>query len=217
MIDLYYWTTPNGHIVTMALEEMALRYRVLPIDINKGDQFKPDYRAIAPNGRIPALVDHAPPDGGAPMALFESAAILIYLAETSRRLLPSDPRRRSETLQWLTWQTSNLAPMAAEAYHFGSYAENNYPNASDRFISETTRLFGVLDRHLATRRFITGDDYSIADIACYPWIIPHRSLGQSIADFPNLKRWMTTITQRPGTARAYAVAKSVNPQFGRAP
>jgi GST-like protein len=216
MIDLYSWSTPNGHKIAMALEELGLPYRINPIDITKGDQFKPDFLALSPNGRIPALVDHAPADGGAPITLFESNAILLYLAEKTGQLLSHDPAIRAQTLSWLFWQAGQLGPTAAETYHFSIYMLDEFPPASTHHRDETTRLFNKLDRHLADRAFITGDDYSIADIACYPWIVPARSLSQSIDDVPHLKRWRAAIAQRPGTARAYAMAKQVNPNFGRA-
>jgi GST-like protein len=203
MIDLYYWPTPNGHKITIFLEETGLVYRIMPVDIAKGDQFKPDFLAISPNNRMPAIVDHAPADGGAEIALFESGAILLYLAEKTGRLLPDDMRGRLRVLQWLFWQVGGLGPMAGQNHHFGKYAPARIPYAIDRYNKETARLYGVLDRELAKGPFIAGE-YSIADIACYPWIVPHHDQGQDLDDFPRLKRWFESIRSRPAVARAYA-------------
>ena len=208
MIDLYYWPTPNGHKITIFLEETGLAYAIKPINIGQGDQFDPGFLAIAPNNRIPAIVDHAPADGGAPLSLFESGAILQYLAEKIGRLLPHDLRGRWECLQWLYWQTSGLGPFAGQNHHFRHYAPEKYPYAIDRYVRETGRLYAVLNKRLADRAFITGD-YSIADIACYPWVQPERQ-KQDIADFPHLARWLKEIAARPAVQRAYALAKSVN-------
>lgn len=210
MIDLYYWTTPNGHKVTLFLEEAGLPYRIHSINIGKGEQFAPDFLAIAPNNRIPAIVDNDPAGGGAPVSLFESGAILLYLAEKTGRFLPADLRGRTEVLQWLFWQMGGLGPMAGQNHHFRNYAPEKIPYAIDRYVKETNRLYGVLDRRLADRRFVAGDDYTIADMASYPWILPEPQ-GQTIDDFPNLKRWRDEIAARPATARAYALVKQVNP------
>ncbi|HXY75997.1 MAG TPA: glutathione S-transferase N-terminal domain-containing protein, partial [Steroidobacteraceae bacterium] len=185
MIDLYYWTTPNGHKITMFLEETGLPYRLLPVNIGKGQQFDPKFLAIAPNNRIPAIVDDAPADGGAALSVFESGAILLYLAEKTGRLLPEDLRGRVEVVQWLFWQMAGLGPMSGQNTHFSRYAPERIPYAIDRYVKETNRLYGVLNKRLADRGFIAGD-YSIADIAAYPWIVPHERLGQRLADFPNL-------------------------------
>lgn len=210
MIDLYYWTTPNGHKITLFLEENGLPYRILPINIGKGEQFQPDFLRIAPNNRIPAIVDTEPADGGEPIPLFESGAILLYLAEKTGRFLSPDPRVRLDTLQWLFWQMGGLGPMAGQNHHFGVYAPETIPYAIDRYVKETGRLYAVLNKRLADRPFIAGDDYSIADMACYPWIVPYERQRQNLADFPHLARWFESIRQRPATERAYALADQIN-------
>jgi GSH-dependent disulfide-bond oxidoreductase len=172
MIELYYWPTPNGHKVTMFLEEAGLDYRIHPVDISAGDQFKPDFLAISPNNRMPAIIDTAPADGGELISVFESGAILLYLAEKTGRFLPKDVRGRKTVTEWLFWQVGGLGPMAGQNHHFGLYAPNKIPYAIDRYAKETNRLYGVLDRHLENRPFIAGDGYSIADMASYPWIVP---------------------------------------------
>jgi len=197
MIDLYYWTTPNGHKLTMFLEEAGLPYRIVPIHIGQGDQFKPEFLKIAPNNRIPAIVDQAPVDGGEPIALFESGAILLYLADKIGAFVPTDLRGRNEALQWLFWQMGGLGPMAGQNHHFNLYAPEKLP-------------YAMLDKHLAGREFIAGS-YSIADMACYPWIVPHERQQQNLADFPNLQRWFHAIAARPATQRAYALVEQVNP------
>jgi GST-like protein len=209
MIDLYYWTTPNGHKITLFLEETGLPYKIHPVTIGRGDQFKPEFLAIAPNNRIPAIVDQAPADGGAPVPLFESGAILLYLAEKTGRFLPSDLRGRAEVSQWLFWQMGGLGPMAGQNHHFSGYAPERIPYAIDRYVKETNRLYGVLNKRLADREFVAGD-YSIADMAAYPWIVPHAKQGQDLNDFPHLKRWFDAIAARPATQRAYALADTVN-------
>jgi len=211
MIDLHYWTTPNGHKVTIFLEEAGLRYRIAPVNISKGDQFKPDFLAISPNNRIPAIVDHEPVGGGAPISIFESGAILLYLAEKTGRFLPADPLGRVEVTQWLFWQMAGLGPMAGQNHHFSQYAPEKLPYAINRYVSETNRLYGVLNKRLADRPFIAGT-YSIADMAAYPWIVPHKNQGQSLEDFPHLKRWFEAIRNRPAVVRAYDRAKEVNTQ-----
>ena len=210
MIDLYYWTTPNGHKITMFLEEAGLPYRIVPINIGKGEQFAPDFLRIAPNNRIPAIVDHEPDDGGAPLGLFESGAILLYLADKIGRFIAPDLRGRNEALQWLFWQMGGLGPMAGQNHHFTQYAPDKIPYAIDRYVKETARLYAVLDKHLAGREFIAGS-YSIADMACYPWIVPHERQSQNLEDFPQLKRWFGAIRERAATQRAYALAKEINP------
>ncbi|MCM2307874.1 MAG: glutathione S-transferase N-terminal domain-containing protein [Sulfuritalea sp.] len=210
MIDLYYWTTPNGHKVTLFLEEAGLPYRIVPINIGKGEQFAADFLKISPNNRIPAIVDHAPADGGAPLPVFESGAILLYLADKTGQFIAPDLRRRNETLQWLFWQMGGLGPMAGQNHHFTQYAPEPIPYAIERYVKETARLYAVLNKHLAGREFIAGD-YSIADMACYPWIVPHERQGQNLDDFPELKRWFAAIRERPATQRAYALAKEINP------
>ena len=210
MIDLYYWTTPNGHKITMFFEETGLPHRIVPINIGKGEQFAADFLKIAPNNRIPAIVDHAPADGGAPLYLFESGAILLYLADKTGRFMAPDLRGRVETLQWLFWQMGGLGPMAGQNHHFTQYAPEKIPYAIERYTKETARLYAVLNKRLADREFVAGD-YSIADMASYPWIVPHEKQGQNLDDFPHLKRWFAAIRERPATQRAYALAKLINP------
>jgi len=209
MIDLYYWTTPNGHKITMFLEEAALPYRIVPVNIGKGEQFAPSFLRISPNNRMPAIIDHEPVDGGPPLSVFESGAILLYLADKIGRLISQNLRGRIETLQWLFWQVSGLAPMAGQNHHFSHYAPEKIPYAIDRYRKETSRLYAVLDRHLAGREFI-ADEYSIADIACYPWIVPYERQGQKMEDFPDLNRWLQLVQSRPATQRAYARAQEIN-------
>lgn len=211
MIDLYYWTTPNGHKITLFLEEAGLEYTIKPINIGKGAQFDPAFLKISPNNRIPAIVDHAPADGGEPISVFESGAILLYLAGKTGQFLPKDLRGQVQVLEWLMWQMGGLGPMAGQNHHFSLYAPEKLPYAIDRYVKETSRLYGVLNKRLAGRDFILGKQYTIADMAAYPWIIPERQ-GQDIADFPNLRRWHAAIRARPATTRAYARAKEVNPQ-----
>ena len=214
MIDLYYWTTPNGHKITMFLEETGLHYKIFPINIGKGDQFKPEFLAIAPNNRIPAMVDHEPKGGGKPISIFESGAMLLYLAEKTGKFLPADLYGRYDAIQWTFWQMGGLGPMAGQNHHFRNYAQEKIQYAIDRYVNETNRLYGVLNKRLADREFIAGD-YSIADMASYPWVVPYKNQGQNIDDFPHLKRWLETIGERPATVRAYAKAKEVNPNFGQ--
>lgn len=203
MIDLFYWPTPNGHKITIFLEETGLAYRIKPVDIARGDQFKPEFLEISPNNRMPAIIDRAPADGGAEIALFESGAILLYLAEKTGRLLPADLRGRLRTLQWLFWQVGGLGPMAGQNHHFARYAPARIPYAIERYRNETGRLYAVLDRELTKDAYLAGD-FSIADIACYPWISPHEDQGQDLADFPRLRRWFEAIKSRPSVIRAYA-------------
>ena len=210
MIDFHYWTTPNGHKVTIFLEETGLPYRIRPVNIGKGHQFEDEFLAISPNNRIPAIVDHAPPDGGAPLTLMESGAILLYLAGKTGRFYPRDLRGRCEVVQWLFWQMAGLGPMAGQAHHFLHYAPEPIPYAIDRYVRETGRLYGVLNKRLADREYVAGD-YSIADMACYPWVLPQRQ-KQDMAHFPHLARWKEAIAARPAVQRAYAIAKEVNPQ-----
>ena len=208
MIDLHYWPTPNGHKVTLFLEETGLPYRIVPVDIGRGEQFRPEFLKISPNNRMPAIADHAPADGGGPLSLFESGAILLYLAEKTGRFIPSDLRGRAEVLQWLFWQVGGLGPMAGQNHHFLQYAPEKIPYAIERYLNETNRLYGVLDQRLADRSFVAGEAYSIADMASYPWIVPHERQGQDLNEFPNLKRWFEAIRGRPATARAYEIGKA---------
>jgi GST-like protein len=211
MIELYYWTTPNGHKITMFLEEVGLPYTIIPVNIGTGDQFKPDFLKIAPNNRIPAIIDREPVDGGEPISIFESGAILLYLADKTGKLIPSDLRDRVEATEWLFWQMAGLGPMAGQNHHFSQYAPEKLPYAIDRYVNETGRLYAVLNKRLADREFVAGD-YSIADIAAYPWIVPHERQGQKLEDFPNLKRWFETIQARPATIRAYEKAEAFKNQ-----
>ena len=212
MIDLHYWTTANGHKITMFLEESGLEYRIVPVNIGKGDQFKPEFLKIAPNNRIPALVDDQPKGGGKPIGIFESGAMLLYLAEKTGKFLPADLYGRYDAIQWTFWQVGGLGPIAGQNHHFSGYADEKIPYAIERFVNETNRLYGVLNKRLADREFITGD-YSIADMACYPWAVHHKKQGQNIDDFPHLKRWLETVRDRPGTVRAYAKAREINPTY----
>jgi GSH-dependent disulfide-bond oxidoreductase len=207
MIDVYYWPTPNGHKITMFLEEAAVPYRIVPVDISSGAQFEPEFLAISPNNRMPAIIDHAPEDGGAPISVFESGAILAYLAEKTGHLLPRDIRGRKTVLEWLFWQVAGLGPMAGQNHHFGRYAPEKIPYAVERYVNETNRLYGVLDRRLAHHPYLAGEAYSIADVATYPWIVPWELQQQTLADFPSLRRWFDAIAARPATARAYARGK----------
>jgi len=207
MIELYYWPTPNGHKITLFLEEAGVPYTIKPVDISAGEQFDPAFLAFSPNNRMPAIIDRAPSDGGEAVSVFESGAILLYLAEKTDKFLPADVRGRASVTEWLFWQMGGLGPMAGQNHHFGTYAPEKIPYAIDRYVNETNRLYGVLDRRLAGREFIAGD-YSIADMACYPWIVPHERQRQNLDDFPNLKRWFRAIAERPATVRAYAHAES---------
>lgn len=212
MIDLYYWPTPNGHKITLFLEEAGVDYRICPVNIGAGDQFKPEFLAISPNNRMPAIVDQAPADGGDPISVFESGAILVYLAEKTGRFLPADARGRKTVLEWLFWQVGGLGPMAGQNHHFVQYAPEKIPYAMQRYVKETNRLYGVLNGRLDGRAFIAGDDYGIADMACYPWIVPWERQQQKLDDFPHLKRWFQSIAERPATLRAYEKGKAVSSQ-----
>jgi GST-like protein len=210
MIDLHYWPTPNGHKITIFLEEAGLPYTIHRVDIGKGDQFKPDFLKIAPNNRMPAIVDHAPADGGAPIDVFESGAILQYLAEKTGKFLPQDVRGRFEVMKWLFWQMGGLGPMAGQSNHFNVYATEKLPYAMERYAKETGRLFGVLNKRLSDRSFVAVD-YSIADMAIYPWTLSWTNHGLDIDDFPHLKRWQAAIEVRPAVVRAYAHAGERKP------
>jgi GST-like protein len=211
MIELYYWATPNGHKITIFLEEVELPYTIIPINIGTGDQFKPEFLKIAPNNRIPAIVDQAPAGGGEPISVFESGAILLYLAEKTGKLIPANVRGRAEVLQWLFWQMGGLGPMAGQNHHFSQYAAEKIPYAIDRYVNETSRLYAVLNKRLGDREFVAGE-YSIADIAAYPWIVPHERQGQNLEEFPHLKRWFEAIKARPATVRAYEKAEEFKSQ-----
>ena len=212
MIELFFAATPNGQKVKLFLEEAGVPYRTTVVSLSRGEQFSPPFLAISPNNKIPAIVDHAPSGGGAPIAIFESGAILLYLAEKFRRFIPSDPRARLAVLQWLFWQVGGLGPMAGQCGHFAVHAPERVPYAVERYTNEVQRLYGVLDRRLKDRAFIAGE-YSVADMATYPWIVPHEVHRQSLDDFPALQRWFQAIAERPATRRAYeSVADSYRPQ-----
>jgi GSH-dependent disulfide-bond oxidoreductase len=204
MIEFYYWPTPNGHKITMLLEEGAVDYRICPVDISAGDQFKAEFLAISPNNRMPAIVDTAPAHGDEPLSVFESGAILLYLARKAGRFLPSDERGFTTVTEWLFWQVGGLGPMAGQNHHFNAYAPEKIPYAITRYVNETNRLYGVLDRRLRDRSYVAGADYTIADMACYPWIVSHERQKQDLDQFPSLKRWFESIRERPATQRAYA-------------
>jgi GST-like protein len=209
MIDLYYWTTPNGHKITLFLEEAGVPYTIHPVNLGRGDQFKPEFLAISPNNRIPAIVDQDPADGGAPVSIFESGAILLYLAEKTGKFLPKDLRGRIAALEWLFWQVGGLGPMAGQNHHFKQYAPEKLSYAIERYVNETNRLYAVLNKRLADWAFVAGE-YSIADMASYPWIVPYENQGQKLADFPHLERWFEAIRARPATQRAYTKAAEIN-------
>jgi len=211
VIDLYYWPTPNGWKISIALEELELPYETHWVNIGRGDQFKPEFQALSPNGRMPAIVDPEPLGGGGPLSVFESGAILLYLAEKRGALLPNSVRERSEVVQWLMWQMGGLGPMLGQTHHFRHYAPEPVPYGIERYTNETHRLYGVLDRRLEGREFICGD-YSIADIAAWPWIVPYKRQGQDLAEFPNIQRWHQTLKARPAVQRGMDLgAEFINP------
>ena len=205
MIDLYTWATPNGRKISIMLEEVALPYEVIKIDITNDDQFSPEFLAVNPNGKIPAIVDHEGL-GGSATSVFESGAILIYLAEKTRKLLPSEPVARLTAIEWLMFQMSALGPMLGQAHHFRRFAPERIPYAIERFEKEAARLYAVLDGRLGTTEYLAGD-YSIADIASYPWIARHEWQGIALDDFPNVRRWFTSIASRPAVQRGMQVPK----------
>jgi GST-like protein len=209
MIDVHYWPTPNGHKVTTFLEEAGLPYRLIPVNIGKGEQFTPEFLALSPNNRIPAIVDHEPNGSAKPVSVFESGAILLYLAEKTGRFIPADIHGRAEALQWLFWQMGGLGPMSGQAFHFRLFAKEKQPYPIARYTDEVNRLFAVLNKRLADRPFIAGD-YSVADMASYPWAAAYERLGQNPDDFPHLKRWLETMAARPGVIRAYKAAEPIN-------
>lgn len=207
MIDLYYWTTPNGHKITIFLEEADLPYTIHPINIGKGEQFDPEFLKIAPNNRIPAIVDNDA-ETSEPISVFESGAILQYLAEKTGKFLPTSLPNRVEVLEWLNWQMGGLGPMLGQNHHFAIYAPEKIPYAIERYVKETARLYGVLNKQLADRDYIAGD-YSIADMACYPWITGYERQGQDLNDFGNLKRWFERVQARPAVQAAYKKAETI--------
>lgn len=206
MIDLYYWPTPNGWKISIMLEECAIPYNVKYVNIGAGEQFDPDFLKISPNNRVPAIVDHEPMGGGAPISIFESGAILEYLADKTGKFMPSEPRGKYEVLQWLYWQVGGLGPMAGQNHHFSVYAPEKLAYAIDRYAKETNRLYGVIERQLRGRPFLAGD-YSIADMAAFPWIVPYKLQGQKLEDFPRLNAWFETIYSRPAVIRGFDLGK----------
>ncbi|MFA5123673.1 glutathione S-transferase N-terminal domain-containing protein [Zavarzinia sp.] len=208
MIELHYWPTPNGWKITIMLEETGLPYQVKPVNIGRGEQFEPAFLAISPNNRMPAIVDTAPADGGAPLSVFESGAILQYLGRKSGQFYPQDERARVEVEQWLFWQMGGLGPMAGQAHHFRQYAPEKIDYGINRYTNEVNRLYGVMNKRLADRDFLAGA-YSIADMAAWPWVVPHKNQGQDLADFPNLKRWFEAIQARPAVKRGFAVGEEL--------
>lgn len=204
MIDVYYWPTPNGWKITILLEELGVPYTIHPVNITKGEQFEPEFLAISPNNRMPAIVDHEPLGGGAKLSVFESGAILKYLALKYERFYPREPRDQVAVDEWLFWQVGGLGPMAGQAHHFRNYAPEQIPYAIDRYTNEVRRLYKVLDRRLADREYLAGP-YSIADMACWPWVKPWKNQGQTIDDFPNLKRWFETIGARPAVDKGWRI------------
>lgn len=210
MIDLYYWPTPNGWKISIALEEMGLEYTVIPVNIGRGEQFTEEFLQISPNNRMPAIVDHDPIGGGEPVSVFETGAILIYLAQKSGRFLPSDLRGRVEVLEWVMWQMGGLGPMLGQNGHFKFYAPEQIPYAQERYTNEALRLFGVLDRRLEGRDYIC-DEYSIADMACWPWILTYKRQEIDLGKFPNVRRWYDLMKERPGLRRGYKVGS----EFGK--
>lgn len=206
MIDLYYWPTPNGWKITIMLEECGLPYTLIPVNIGAGDQFKPDFLKVSPNNRMPAIVDRDA--AGGPLSIFESGAILIYLAEKAGRFLPAEPRGRFEVLQWLFWQVGGLGPMAGQLGHFRNYAADKIPYAIDRYQKEYNRLLGVLDRRLADRPYLAGD-YSIADMASWPWVRIYERLGETLATFPHVARWHEAVSSRPAARKGVEIGREM--------
>jgi GST-like protein len=212
MIDVHYWPTPNGHKVTIFLEEAGVPYRIVPVNIGRGEQFRPEFLAISPNNRMPAIVDHAPKDGGPPVAVFESGAILVYLGEKTGKFLPGPDRirPRKEAIEWLMWQMGGLGPMSGQAGHFLNYAPEDIPYGKRRYTQEVNRLYGVMDKRLADREWLAGD-YSVADMASYPWVAIWKRLQQSVEEFPNVRRWIDAMRARPAVDRAYKAGENVAP------
>lgn len=205
MIDLHYWPTPNGWKISIMLEETGLPYRLVPVNIGRGDQFEPGFQAISPNGRMPAIVDHDPPGGGEPVAIFETGAILLYLAEKTGQFMPTDLRGRYRVMQWLMWQMGGLGPMLGQNGHFLLYAPEKVPYGIDRYGREARRLYGVLDRELGKTGDCVAGAYSIADMAIFPWIMTHKAQQISLDDFPNIRRWFSELRARPQVQAGLAV------------
>lgn len=209
MYDVYFWTTPNGYKILLFMEEAGLGYTIKPVNISAGEQFEPEFLKISPNNRMPALVDHQPEDGSGFQSVFESGAILLYLADKHQQFIGQDLKTRVMTLEWLFWQMGGLGPMAGQNHHFSAYAPEQIPYAIERYVNETARLYAVLNKQLRDREYIAGD-YSIADMACYPWIKPYERQKQDLNDFPHLKRWFEAVAARPATEQAYVKGKAVN-------
>ena len=212
MIDFYYWPTPNGWKVAIMLEELGLAYRTVITDISRGEQFAPAFLRISPNNRMPAIVDHDA--DGPPVPVFESGAILFYLAEKTGRLMPASPLGRKEALEWLFWQTGNQGPMAGQLSHFVNYAPDGEDYSRTRYANEYDRCLGVLDRRLADREYILGEDYSIADIICWPWVLIAKPLGASLEPFAHLSRWRNQVKDRPAVRRGVDLGKEHRPSGG---
>lgn len=210
MIDLYYWPTPNGHKITIFLEETKTAYKLIPVAIGKGDQFKEEFLKISPNNKMPAIVDHKPAGGGEPFSLFESGAILHYLGEKTGQFLPQEPKEKFRHLEWLYWQMGGLGPMLGQNHHFSQYAPEKIPYAIERYQNETHRLYSVANKRLSQSQFLGGDDFGIADMAAYPWIVPYEKQGQDLNEFPHLKKWFESIANRPAVKVAYEKGKEVN-------
>jgi len=213
-IELHYWPTPNGHKITIMLEECGLAYEIKPVNIGRGDQFKPEFLAIAPNNRMPAIVDPNGP-GGKPISVFESGAILQYLGRKTGKFYPTDERHRVDVEQWLIWQMGGLGPMAGQAHHFRNYAPEKITYGIDRYTNEVNRLYGVMDTQLRDRPYLAGE-YSIADMASYPWVRPYKNQGQDIAEFPNLEKWYQRMHDRPAVAKAVKIGEELRANYNLA-
>jgi GSH-dependent disulfide-bond oxidoreductase len=213
MIDVHYWTTPNGHKITIFLEEAGLQYKIIPVNIGKGEQFKAEFLEVSPNNRIPAIVDHEPVGGGKPISVFESGAILLYLADKTGKFIAKDLRGRTTVIEWLFWQMGNLGPMSGQNNHFSNYAVEKLQYAMDRYRNEVNRLYGVMNKRLADHQYLAGE-YSIADMASYPWVAIWERQHQKIAEFPHVKRWLDAIKARPAVIKAYEWTPKINPGQG---
>lgn len=209
MIDYYFWTTPNGYKILVFLEEAGIQYRIIPVNLSKGEQFDSKFLQISPNNKIPAIIDYEPEGTRGPIAIFESGAILLYLAEKTSQFIPTELVARTEVLKWLFWQMGGLGPMLGQYQHFNQYAIEKIPYAIERYKKETKRLFTVLNKKLDNSQYISGE-YSIADMACYPWILKYHFLGLQLDNFPNLKRWVDLLAARPAIIRAYKKGKEIN-------
>lgn len=209
MIDLHYWPTPNGHKITIFLEEAGLPYKLHPVNISKDEQFKPDFLKISPNNKIPAIVDNEPIDHNGPLSLFETGAILWYLGEKIKKFIPHETRKKAEVSQWLFWQMAGLGPMAGQNHHFNVYAPEKIPYAMERYIKETARLYGVLNKQLENKEWVAAGEYTIADMAIYPWIVPYEMQSQKLEDYPHLKTWFEKMSKREAVTRAYDISKKI--------